>query len=201
MSGKLATQEISDPVISPMRKPNTKWVIGYFGQLEAKYRGLEDVINLTIQTPEMEFWIAGVGELRSLILEVEKSCNRVKFLGSYSQDNLPALTSDVDIYTGLYYSEKHLHKYAVPNKYYEHLYLGIPILTSTKTPFARGIQENRTGWAIEDGPMAMVEWFGDLNKDDLVKMRANCQEQWQKKYDNYYGQLKLEFDKIWPSIN
>ena len=144
----------------PRRVQDGNLVLGYFGQLEARYRGIEDLLALTAQTPWLEFWIAGVGELREQIITLAQTCNRIKFLDGFSQEELPRLTAGIDIYVGLYYSSKHLHRYATPNKYYEHLYLGRPLLTSAETPFAQDVVTHATGWAVEDGCQALAEWGG-----------------------------------------
>lgn len=157
--------------------------LGYFGTLD-HHRGLEDILGFVEDQPDVQLQIGGRGVLQELIIKVACRCNRVEFVGSYNPGDLGRLTENVDVYCSLYYSSKRLHRFAAPNKYYEHLALGIPILISAKTPYASDVLKESTGWVIEDGRDALERWYGLVrdDADSFERFAMNASTLWTKRY-------------------
>lgn len=149
----------------PSREGRRSLTLGYFGTLD-HHRGLEDILAFVEDHPDIQLKIGGRGVLQSLVVEVTYRCDRIQFVGAYRPDNLGTLTQDVDVYCSLYYCSKPLHRFAAPNKYYEHLALGIPILMSANTPYASDVLKNGTGWVVEDGRDVLERWYA-LVQDDV----------------------------------
>lgn len=158
-------------------------VIGYFGTIE-KDRGIEDIIDLVIKNPSAYLIIAGRGALIDYVISKINICDRIRFVGEYKIDELPNLTKDVDVYCSLYYSSKFLHKYAAPNKFFEHLVLAKPVLISACTPYAVDVVENGTGWVVEDGLENLQAWFNEwhLNKSAFEVASNQSRLVWRNKY-------------------
>jgi glycosyltransferase involved in cell wall biosynthesis len=159
---------------------------GYFGTLEA-HRGLEDLVTLVKTNPYMRLKIGGRGPLTEWINQAADLCQRIEFCGSYTVSELPGLVLDVDVYCSLYYVSKPLHRYAAPNKFFEHMALGKPVLMSSGTPYANDVRANETGWIVDDGLVALQSWYDTHNSDDAAFAVAanNAQAIWIKKYANW----------------
>lgn len=164
---------------------------GYFGTLET-HRGLEDIVKLTMENEAVCFKVGGRGALESFIRKASASCPRIEFVGEYLPADLPGLTRGVDVYCSLYYLSKPLHRYAAPNKFFEHLALGLPVLMSANTPYAKDVVEGETGWVIEDGYESLQAWFAStrLYKSAFESASENAQKKWQSSYQNWLTQQK-----------
>ena len=164
---------------------------GYFGTLET-HRGLEDIVKLAMENEAVCFKVGGRGALESFIRKASASCSRIEFVGEYLPADLPGLTRGVDVYCSLYYSSKPLHRYAAPNKFFEHLALGLPVLMSANTPYAKDVVEGKTGWVIEDGYEALQNWFAStrLCQSAFESAAVNAQKKWQSSYQNWLTKQK-----------
>jgi len=122
--------------------------IGYFGTLEES-RGLMELINF-IQKVDMQLIIAGDGRLKNVIIEKIKNLNNIKYIGSFKYEKIGDLFEKID-FLWAYYSDKvFLHKFASPNKYYEHLAYKTPIIMNKFVPQSINIRKNNSGIVIGD---------------------------------------------------
>lgn len=165
---------------------HTSMTFGYFGTLEA-HRGLEDLVALVKANPATRLKIGGRGSLSAWISQVAELCDRINFVGSYTVTDLPDLVTGVDVYCSLYYQTKPLHRYAAPNKFFEHMALGLPVLMSSSTPYASDVRTNGTGWVVDDGLVPLQRWYdGHKNDATAFKLAANqAQATWNKHYKNW----------------
>lgn len=178
--------EDSDFAHRSSRKEGSSLALGYFGTLDY-HRGIEDILTLVEDHLDIHLKIGGRGVLQDLIIEAARRCERIQFVGSYLPDDLGTLTQGVDVYCSLYYCSKPLHRFAAPNKYYEHLALGIPILISAGTPYASDVFQNGTGWVIEDGRSALERWYL-MVRDDLdsfERYSKKARELWNTSYADW----------------
>jgi hypothetical protein len=160
----------------------------YFGNLEAQNRGLEDVLNFCKSNPSIELHVAGLGALGSLFKTTAEKNSNIHFYGPMKHSDGLALMKGCDAILGLYYLSVENHRYAAPNKYYEHLLLGRPIITSKGTPPGSKVEEFRTGIAIDDGAAALseaVNWL-DQNRTEAAVLGANAKKLWDTRYKSYY---------------
>lgn len=171
-----------------------KLVLGYFGGLEAQHRGLEKIAQLVLEDERLSFLVAGSGPLAAYFERLSQQCERIHFKGPFSAKDLPSLAEAVDVYIGYYSPEKALHAIAAPNKYYEHLYLGKPLLTSCIIPQAVDIIQYQTGWCIDNDGEALQQWKNDVltSPPDWKAMAQRCYSLWQQHYAHYYQHRYFE---------
>ncbi|MGO3125623.1 MAG: hypothetical protein ACTIKR_16500 [Advenella sp.] len=163
-----------------------RWDIGYFGVLEPVHRGLEDLLELALQCPEIGLHIAGYGPLDAFIATKAGPSSNIHFYGARSSQEGLAIMGQMDIMTGLYYRSVPNHLYAAPNKYYEHLMLGVPLVTTVGTPPGEKVTRLNTGWAVSEGVQALQRWLDGLQEADVnikAKMAAHV---WETTYSKYY---------------
>jgi hypothetical protein len=175
----------------PMKTiPNAKITLGYFGGYLPVHRGIEDLVHMVRNDERFELKLGGFNIAGGNLPDGLMPCNRIKNIGTYSHEELPGICEDVDIYVGLYYSSNRLHMYATPNKYYEHLALGIPFLTSKRTPFSDAVLELNTGWVVDDGIEALAVWANELRCEEIQSKAINCKKAWSALYENYYIKIR-----------
>lgn len=163
--------------------------IGYFGMLEKNVRGLENIVEFVKSNLNFELIVAGSGELKNYFIENSNICKRITFIENLEYNQLPNFMKKIDIYYAYYSSSKYLHHIAAPNKYYEHLFFGVPILTSKIIPQSILIEENKTGWCVDNN---LEEILNEIykQKDNLNIYRNKCLNVWQKEYLDYYENIK-----------
>ncbi len=164
--------------------------LGYLGTLEAYGRGIEDLCAAITSLPYVTLDVVGTGALTEFIEAQSVSCNRIRYHGPKDHADGLSIMQQTDILVGLYYAHIPNHAFAAPNKYFEHLLLGMPMLTSSGTPPGDKVVANDTGWAVADGKPAIVAALTQAHSDGgLVKRRgANARMLWQQNYSDYFEQ-------------
>jgi glycosyltransferase involved in cell wall biosynthesis len=162
--------------------------IGYLGTLEPRYRGLEDVLDVVAANPCVELHIAGAGALEPLVRKYASVSKRIIFYGALDHRDGMNLLARCDILLGLYYADVANHKFAAPNKYFEHLLLGKPMLTSLGTPPGTKVASEGTGWVIADGTDGIAAALAEMHLNpDVVRKRGEAAAKlWRKNYAAYF---------------
>ncbi|UCN00607.1 glycosyltransferase [Sulfurimonas sp. SWIR-19] len=181
------------------QKNNNMVVLGYFGNLEADARGIEILLKAVIQNKHLILHLAGKGTLEEKIINIVQKESRIKYFGEFSYNTLGQRMRYIDLYIAFYDSGKLLHTYAAPNKYYEHLYFGIPLVTTKIIPQSAAISQYKTGYCVEN----KEELFDFLlsittkNLEEFSNYGKNARKLWDKNYANYYSKVKKEiYDRV-----
>lgn len=176
-------------------KINRKIKLSYVGILEEKHRGIEDLIKSVSKSDNFELIIAGDGSLRSYIISAAALNANIKYIGPVKPDEALAVMSSSDIIVGLYYRTIKNHYFASPNKYYEHLLLGRPLLTTKNTRPGVKVTEYNTGFAIEEGE-ASLDWFlEEVTEKRILLCGENARTLWEKVYKNYHEHIRNSYIK------
>lgn len=184
------------------RKSNDKNIsINYFGVLEKNNRGLEDISKAVLNLPNYELHVTGYGELEAFFKSLSNNYpDKIKYYGPKNTLEGLSIAKNADIMLGLYYKHVPNHLFAAPNKYYEHLMLGKPLLTTTGTPPGIKIQEYGTGWAISEGSDNIERQLSSISLEDIQIKSSRARSLWESNYNNYFDEAyvalytsKLEF--------
>lgn len=189
----ISNESVPKNIIS-IKNNKEQLTFGYFGTLDS-HRGLEDLIQLVKTHPTARMVIGGRGSLADFVKNASEECNRIDYVGEFVQSALPSLVKDVDVYCSLYYLSKPLHHFAAPNKYFEHLVLGLPVLMSSGTPYSQDVLTNGTGWIVDDGFPELERWF-ELNKNctaEFQEKALSARKLWDKNYSGWMVQQQRIF--------
>lgn len=165
---------------------NGKWRIGYFGVLEPRHRGLEDLLNTAANHADIELHIAGYGGLLDVVKSYSGSFNNIIYHGVLNSQAGLELMADMHVIVGMYYLSVPNHYYASPNKYYEHLMLGRGLLTTKNTTPGNRVCAHGTGWAIAEGIEALIDWCSNLTEEAIVSTGEIAHSVWNARYTDYY---------------
>lgn len=102
--------------------------IVYAGSIAAG-RGLMQLLEAIREIRDIEFFVAGRAVNKSL-LDCLVSCPRVKYVGELSFDEALALEGTADLIPVLYDPAVPINNTATPNKLFEAMMLGVPIITN-----------------------------------------------------------------------
>lgn len=138
-------------------KNNEKIKIVYVGVLLKEERLIEELINVIKENKNYELHIGGFGILEKEIKEISNKYENIIFYGKISYEKTLELENQCDIITAIYDPEKRNHYYAAPNKFYEALMLGKPLIMVKGTGMSEIVENNNIGEII------------DFNKESLKK--------------------------------
>lgn len=177
------TRMTFSPVATDRHHARLKLV--YVGVLQADCRGLEDLIAVISEDPTVSLDVAGDGPLASLFRQASGRFENIQYHGPVPYERALGLMATADVLVGLYYLNNRNHRYAAPNKFFEHLMLGKALLTSAHTPPGDRVQKMNTGWAIEDGQASLREWLQGATQAEAQEKGARAREAWSDLYENY----------------
>lgn len=165
--------------------------LSYVGVLERKRRGLENLLDTVIHNTNLFLEIAGVGDgLETVIEEAQANCERIKYYGKVDYHKALEIMNRSDFIVAIYTPSFTPYVYASPNKFYESLYLAKPIISSKGTLVGTQIEDNNTGYLIEESDEALAELMNQLlngkSLEDYKAKSSNCHKLWIEKYKDYF---------------
>lgn len=95
------------------------------------------------------FHVGGFGYLEPYFEKLSAENPNIKFYGRIPYEETLALEKNCDIMLAIYDPQIDNHKYAAPNKFYESLFLGKPVIMVNGTGMAEVVKENEIGELIE----------------------------------------------------
>ena len=180
--------------------------LSYVGVFQSQCRGLENLISLVNSDERILLDIAGTGGgLDQLVKEASINNSRINYYGKVEYPQALSIMGNSDFIVALYYLVDKDHIYASPNKYYESLALGKPIITSKGTLVGNNVDKNNTGYIIEDSIDALKNLFKNIGskefKDHYYTKSMNCRSLWEKTYSTYFDKsLKERYIRYMKAI-
>lgn len=163
--------------------------IAYVGVL-LPHRLLPELLNCVKNDPRFELHIAGYGPLKQVVEQHSANCDRIVFYGTIPHDQTLFLEEQCDIMTALYEADIPNHQFCAPNKLYEAMLLGKPILMCRNTGWDDLISENDIGSLVESNEQGIRSGL-----EQLLEKRIQWPEMGrrsQKIYHANYAWPKME---------
>lgn len=166
-------------------KAGYDFAVSYVGVFD-KDRGLEDLLENISKNERILLNIAGFGVLDDYVQRYAREYSNIKYWGRVDYLVGQAIMKNSDLIAAMYYLTSPLHKYAAPNKYYESLLHGVPLITTKNTLVGNKTLKYDTGFVLEERKEAIKDLFLQNNLQQLVLgKKKNCQHTWENKYKNY----------------
>jgi len=160
-------------------------ILSYVGVFDSD-RGLNELLEVVSQNKKIFLNIAGFGRFEDEVKGFLTNNSNIKLWGKVDYNTGINIMGNSDLIIAMYYKTNALHKYAAPNKYYEGLFLGIPIVTTEKTLVGEKTVKFNTGFAIGEGKEHLERLLMSLNIKHLAKEKAiNANILWLETYKNY----------------
>ena len=145
------TEKITHPMASSHRMSNSSKIILYQGALNLG-RGIEAAIRAMQYLEETELWLAGDGDLtdqlKQLVSEL-KLGGKVKFLGRLPLAELSRITRKADLGISLEEDLGLNYRFALPNKLFDYIQAGVPVLVSNLPEMKRIVEHYQIGVIAE----------------------------------------------------
>ena len=172
-----------------------KLVIGYIGAV-AYYSSLKTLFEACKNIQNVEIIIAGRGPDSEKVESEAKKYRNVKVLGKYNyEQDISRLYSMVDVVYSLYNVDNYNVKLALPNKLYESIVCGKPIIVAKDTYLEEYVRKLGVGFSapykdVEALRTLINDIFNDRKK--IYEISKRCMEI----RDNYfYESIEEEFFK------
>jgi len=133
----------------------------YVGNL-VEDRCIRELIEVVKQYPSIELHIGGMGDLTEFVQETSNEISNLYFYGKMAYDDVLALEKECDIMVAFYDQEVPNHKYAAPNKFYEAIALGKPLVMFHNTGVDDIIDKYDLGITVEQSVTSMIKGISEL---------------------------------------
>lgn len=178
-----------DPVLlednNELYKFGNDWpTVAYFGGF-SEDRFQKELLTLS-KTEKFNLLIAGYGSksIEQLCEEVSSQDN-VRYLGRVNMKTGLQMTKAADIIYAMYCKTNANNVYAAPNKYYEALFLGKPIITTKGTILENKVVRHNIGYIIEESIDELRTLINGLNKEDMKIKGINASNLWHTNFSSY----------------
>jgi glycosyltransferase involved in cell wall biosynthesis len=166
-------------------KSDSKFKIAYIGLLQ-KERGLIEMINIMARHPEWELDLAGFGGDEDEIHKVSKNFANINWFGRVDYQKALDLSNAADLLFATYDPSIPNHRYSSPNKVFEAMMLGKPIIVAKNTNMDQIIVGADCGKVIDYGNENQLETaLSVLARDPGERTRLGKNAQ--LAYDNSYN--------------
>lgn len=130
--------------------------------------------------------MAGYGE--EDIVDVCRSLqgrDNFRYLGKVPYQRGLQIMYNADVVYAMYCKVSRNNIFAAPNKYYEAMLLGKPIISTKGTILERKIVDNNIGYVVDEDYEELKELVCDLNCDEIKAKGKNARKLWDSKFHSY----------------
>lgn len=177
-------QIIAEKINNKIIKSDTNKIkIGYVGILQGS-RLLEEICEKIKQNDSIELHIGGFGKLQEYFEQSAQNHENIFYYGQMKYEEVLALEKDCDILFATYNPAIPNHKYSAPNKLYEAMALGKPIIVCKGTGIDSIVEREKTGFSIEYNADEFIKCINKLEKDEMQikEFGDNAQKIYNEKY-------------------
>lgn len=167
--------------------------VGWFGL----GRFLDELLKL-VEDGYFNLLIAGYGNK-----ELEEKCSKlqskglIKYYGRVDYRTGLNIQYNADMVYAMYCKVTNNHIYAAPNKYYEAMFLGKPLLTTSGIIIGDKVTKLQTGYAVEENINDFINFINSLDRIDMKNRGVNARKLWEQEYVNYTRRfLENEYSKL-----
>ena len=167
----------------PITKQTGRVKIAYVGILEPS-RMLKQIAEVVSEDPGLELHVGGFGTLEAFFTEMSARCDNVFYYGRLPYDQTLSLEKECDIMTAIYDPSVDNHRYAAPNKFYESLMLGKPVIMVRGTGMSEVVEANGIGALIDYSREGLIDGITRLvaSKDQWPAMEKRMKELYQNQF-------------------
>lgn len=163
-------------------------------------RYILELVDMIKDSDNYELHIGGFGKYEDTIKAISQTYNNIKFYGKIPYEKTLELESMCDIMTAIYDPNIPNHYYAAPNKFYEALMLGKPIIMVKNTGMDDIVIKNNIGEVAEYDAMSIKGAL--LRLENQKNEWNNISGRMKKLYNDNYRWSKMEerLIKLYHSI-
>ena len=157
--------------------------IVYVGILESS-RLLKEIVATVIESNNLELHVGGFGTLDSFFRDTAEKNENIFYYGRLVYDQTLSLEKECDIMMAIYDPAVSNHRFAAPNKFYESLMLGKPVIMARGTGMSQVVEDNTIGVLIDYSKEGFADGINRLieMKDEWPEMGNRMKALYQEQY-------------------
>ena len=173
--------QIKNGSAKPVSSDKVKIV--YVGILQ-DYRLLKEITEGISELKHVEFHVGGFGKYENYFLDMSSKFDNIHFYGRLTYADTLALEKKCDVMLAVYDPTISNHLYAAPNKFYESLMLGKPVIMVKGTGMSKIVEDNDIGVLIDYSKTGFIEGIKKLiiKKGDWGSMGVRMKRLYQSQY-------------------
>lgn len=171
--------------------------LAYFGGF-SENRFLTELFELA-KTEKVNILVGGFGAQRIVELcdELNASLPNFRYFGKMAPRDGMQMSNSADVIYAMYCKTNPNNIYAAPNKFYEAMALGKPIISTKGTIVEGKIVKNNVGYAIEEDIEELRSLLRSLTREEMMEKGLNAKRLWEEKYKNCVSEFfKNEYSRI-----
>lgn len=175
-----------------LKSSSRKIKLVYVGILQED-RLLLEVINKIKDDDNYEIHVGGFGQHEKYIEKISEKYKNIYFYGSLRYEEVLSLEKDCDVLFATYNPKIKNHRFSAPNKVYEAMALGKPIIVCKNTGIDKLVKDNEIGLTINyDGNdfMRSLKMLS-TNRCKLREMGSKAKNLYDEKYNWHVMELRL----------
>lgn len=157
----------------------------YVGILQDNDRLLREIAECCSERSDVEFHVAGFGQLEEYFSFMAEKYKNIIFYGKVPYDVGLSLEEQCDIMMAVYNPVSENNRNAAPNKFYEALMLGKPLLITKEMIMGKTIESNRIGVLVDYSKKGF-----EVALDELISRKnewRDMHDRMQKLYHDVYN--------------
>jgi glycosyltransferase involved in cell wall biosynthesis len=173
------------PIPERSPHPNTSLNIAYIGLLQVE-RGLIEMLQVMKCHPDWSLDLAGFGGDEAAIVPAAERMPNVTWHGRISYDRAMDISQAADILFATYDPLIPNHRYSSPNKVFEAMMLGKPIIVARNTNMDRIVEQAECGTVVPYGDVSVLDDALESLQTD-PELRRKLGKNGQRAYESTYG--------------
>ena len=168
-----------------------------------KTRLLKEIAEAVSEAADIELHIGGFGLLDAFFKDMAERFDNIYYYGRLSYDQTLSLENECDIMLAIYDPTIENYRFAAPNKFYESLMLGKPVIMARGTGMSEVVEDNAIGELIAyskegfmDGVNRLIarknEWHSIGNRMKALYRDQYCWDEMERRLIQIYAQLQKE---------
>lgn len=154
--------------------PDNDLLFIYQGLL-SKGRGLELLLNTFAEiSTNKHLVIMGYGVLEPIIKKYESKYTNIHFQEAVKPEEIMRYTEGCDIGISLIENIGLSYYYCLPNKFFEYILSGIPVIASDFPDMSFYINKTQCGWIAKPEKEAFVKVLNEIKLEDVILKKKNC---------------------------
>lgn len=179
---------LAELAAQPQPEPTAQLRLAYVGLLQVE-RGLLPLIAVLARHPQWHLDLAGSGAEQAQILRAAEGLPNITYHGQVPYRRALELNFGADVLPAFYDPAIPNHRYASPNKLFEGLMLGKPVLAARGTNFDRIILQENCGEVLDYGDEAQLEAALLRLTDPAYRQRLG--QAARRAYEHAYGWQRM----------
>lgn len=164
----------------------------YFGTL-ANGRLLEKVLDVYPKHKEVKMAFGGPGEYRNKCIELNEKYKSFNYVGIISYDEVLEIEKKSKCISAIYDPSIRNHRLCAPNKFYEAMAVGVPVIVCRGTGIDKIVEKNGIGIVIDFNEEDFYRAINYIisNPDESKEMGIKARNLYEREYNWKYMKKKL----------